>query len=72
MNDKGEIRNDVSNNIYNKNFMKIICNIIKDYGIENYKVFLDNYNKKLELVKETEQFLTPEEIINLYKHNYQK
>lgn len=49
--------------LYNKRYMKEIKELIRKIGINNYKSFLDNYNKKLEEERINKSLQTPEEIM---------
>lgn len=41
-----------------------IMELIKNYGLENYKKFVDDYNKGLEQQQKNGTLITLEEIIN--------
>ena len=49
--------------LYNKRYMEEIKELIRKVGIDNYKLFLDNYNKRLEEAREDKSLINPEEII---------
>ena len=53
-------------------FILEVINIIKEHGIEDYKVFLDRYNKALEVQKANGSLMTPEEIVNENQQSLQK
>ena len=54
---------EVSNNLYNKIYLSKVIDCIKEYGIDNYKSFVDNYNSVLEEKKKNKKLMTPQEII---------
>ncbi|MBQ9833753.1 MAG: hypothetical protein IJO33_01010 [Bacilli bacterium] len=54
-----------------KPFLTSIIELIKKVGINNYKNFVDNYNKKLELQQANMTLVTPEEIVNSNKKKSQ-
>lgn len=62
---KEDLKLRLHSNLYNKRYMETIKELIKSVGIENYKMFLDKYNKKLEEDRINGILLTPEEIINI-------
>lgn len=52
-------------------FLADIMQLIKEKGIDNYKTFVDSYNKKLELQQANMTLITPEEIVNSNKKKSQ-
>ena len=54
---------EVPNNLYNKIYLSKVVECIKEYGIDNYKSFVDNYNLVLKEKQEKKELMTPQEII---------
>lgn len=67
LNASKDIKRIISSNLYNKSFILHIIDLIKSYGIENYKTFVDKYNKELESQLLNGTLPTPNEIIDLNK-----
>ncbi len=59
-----DLKKKISNNLYNKSFMLKIKELIKNYGLENYKIFVDKYNSDLEQQLLNGKLITPNEIAN--------
>lgn len=72
MNVSEDIAKEVRSHLFDRNFMNMICGYIKEYGIENYKVFVDCYNQGLKKDKNDGSLLTPQEIVDLYNYHYKK
>lgn len=53
-------------NLYNKNYMESIMILIEEYGIDNYKKFVDAYNRDLEEKQKNNTLFTPQEIVDNY------
>ena len=47
-----------------KNNQEQIINLLKQFGVSNYKEFVDNYNKELEKKRDDGGLKTPEDIIS--------
>lgn len=56
--------NELDDNLYSKYFMKDVAVLIKEYGIDKYKFFVEQYNLKLKEQQKNRTLLTPEEIVN--------
>lgn len=72
MNVPDDVVREVGNHLFDPNFMEMVCDYINRYGINNYKLFVDCYNRGLEKEKNDGSLLTPQEIIDLYGHYYKK
>lgn len=59
--------NNISKKTYNITFLLKVIAIIKKLGIDKYKQFVDNYNKKLEEQQKNMTLITPEDIISFDK-----
>ena len=64
LNAPGNLRMSISNNLNNKAYILEIVNLIKNYGIDNYKNFVDYYNNKLEMDRSNGLLMKPSEIVN--------
>lgn len=51
-------------NYSSETYIEQLCEVIKKFGIENYKRICDKFNYTLELLKEINKLPTPQEIIN--------
>lgn len=49
-------------------YIKELCDIIKNFGIENYKQIVMSYNEDLERKQMTGELLTPEEIVSIERN----
>lgn len=56
--------NNISSQLYNKTYMLSVIKLIKDFGIENYKQFVNEYNKELEQQFINGTLITPSEVVN--------
>lgn len=57
------LKEDLSNNLKYKYFYDCILKLIEKVGIDKYKKFVGDYNRKIEWLKESNQLRTSEEII---------
>ena len=64
--------NSIEKNLYSRVFMSKVIELIKSYGIENYKKFLDEYNEELEKYQRDGTLILPKEIVNAYNDNKKK
>lgn len=53
----------IPSHLYSKEFMVEVMNLIKAYGIDNYKKFLDQYNLQLEEQRNDKTLITPGKIV---------
>ncbi len=53
----------IRKNLYNRTYMNKVIELIKNYGIENYKRFLDEYNAQLEKCQREGTLILPKEIV---------
>ncbi len=58
------LKNSVLRNPNSPVYLKKLCEMIKSFGIENYKNITMKYNSELELKQRTGELLTPDEIVN--------
>ena len=63
----GYLKSRVLSNYSSDVYMKELCEVIKEFGIDNYKQIVDSYNKELERKRASGELLTPEEIVALSK-----
>lgn len=56
--------NNISSQLYNKTYMLNVIKLIKDFGIENYKQFVDEYNRELEQQFYNGTLITPSEVVH--------
>lgn len=54
-----------SSQLYNKQYILEIVNLIKDYGIDNYKKIVDDYNARMKEKQKDGSMLTPQEVITI-------
>lgn len=59
------IRVSLHRNLHNNAFMKQIAKLIKNKGMANYKLFVDEYNAKLEKQRKNGDLKTPNEILSI-------
>jgi len=59
-----EMKQQLHRNLHNRIYMEQIVELLKPFGIENYKIFVDQYNKNLEFQQVNGTLLTPEQIVN--------
>ena len=65
-----DIINALPNNLHNRSYMEKIKELIKNFGIENYKLFVDSYNTYLKKLQFDMTLPTPTDII--YGEDYRK
>lgn len=53
-------------------YIKQLCKEIENYGIENYKKLVDEYNQGLEQLKKEGKLPTPQQIVDLVRKDMQK
>jgi len=59
-----EIKQQLHRNLNNRIYMEKIVEMLKVFGIEKYKIFVEQYNKNLEIERENGILPTPEQIVN--------
>ena len=64
MNAPEDIRSVLRTYLYDKNYFNAIKRLIKEYGVENYKAFVDSYNSQLLEIQKNGTLPTPEEIVS--------
>ena len=62
-----ELTNMLLKNPNNNIYIKQLCTLIDEYGIDNYKNLVNEYNQNLETMKKEGTLLTPQEIVELEK-----
>ena len=58
-----DIQSKIINNPNSSVYLKELCNMIKSYGLEEYKKLVIDYNTNLELLKQQGELPTPDDII---------
>ncbi len=70
MNAPSNLTNDLSTNLHSRPYMEKIKELIKNYGIENYKLFVDAYNAYLKKLQLEMTLPTPNDIINVEEKSF--
>ena len=66
-----ELKKILPSYLHNRQYMQKIGELIKNFGIENYKLFLDSYNAKLKKAQKDMMLPTPNDIVYGNEKNLQ-
>lgn len=62
-----EVRFSLSRNVNSEYYLEQLMEAIDKYGIDKYKDFIDKYNKSLEILRDSGELLTPNQIVEKCK-----
>lgn len=62
----------LNNSPDNKYYIDQLCDKIEEYGLDNYKKLVTEYNQKLENLRKNGKLLTPQQIVDTIRNHKQK